>query len=120
MSFPSGLTYKQELFCALSGPLVNLLLGVFCSFFGIWENFGGFHYVLACLNLIPVKKLDGGRALQCLLSSLLPITYYPQKECFLSLLDFFFSIFLLALGFYLFLKGGSITLFILGLWLVWT
>lgn len=120
MSLPSGLSYKKELLCALSGPAVNLLVGTLCSSLQILDNFVVFHYLLAFLNLIPVKKLDGGRALYCLLSSLLPVSLSPQKEIFLSVLDFLCSVLLLAFGTYLLLEGGSVTLFILGLWLIWT
>lgn len=119
MSLPIGLSYEKELFCALSGPMVNVILGTICTLLGIWEYFAGFNYVLACLNLLPVKKLDGGRGVQCLLSILLPVSYHPQKEVFLTILDQLCSLLVLAFGCYLLLEGGSITLFILGLWLVW-
>lgn len=120
MTLPTDLSYGKECFCTLAGPAVNLMFGILCFSREGWEVFGGFHYALGILNLFPVKKLDGGRALDCLLSGCCPLEWYPLKDAVVEGLHWVFSSMLLGVGVYLFLEGGSITLFLLGLWLIWT
>lgn len=64
------LGYWQEGLSALAGPGINLLLALtFCC----WERtfvFAGLNLALALFNLIPVGRLDGGRALSCTLALL--------------------------------------------------
>lgn len=54
---------------ALAGPGVNLLLALLCSRLGDeWGyTFGGLNLALGCFNLLPVRQMDGGQALACLL-----------------------------------------------------
>lgn len=60
---------KQEFFCALAGPLGSLLLLLTAGFMPRTALCAA----VQCLwNLLPVYPLDGGRALSCLLSMLLP------------------------------------------------
>lgn len=63
------LGYWQEGLSALAGPGVNLLLALVCcrqeSF-----SFAGLNLTLAVFNLVPVGRLDGGRALYCTLALL--------------------------------------------------
>lgn len=86
------LSYKKELWLALSGPVANLttaLMSVivlpndgeklifeierFASS-GEWHTGGAVGFfalsslIQAAINLLPIKSFDGGRALQCLLS----------------------------------------------------
>ena len=55
--------YWQEGVSALAGPGVNLLLAlIFCAWPG-GAVFAGLNLVLACFNMLPAGRLDGGRAL---------------------------------------------------------
>jgi Zn-dependent protease len=86
------LSYKQELWLALSGPVANLATAMIAFFAlpkdsqelffeierfassGEWHTGGAAGFFIlssliqAAINLLPIKSFDGGRALQCLLS----------------------------------------------------
>ena len=62
------LSYGKELAAVLAGPAMNLL----CAFMLEWlgpgnETAVGIHLVLGGFNLLPIRPLDGGRALELLL-----------------------------------------------------
>lgn len=109
------LSYEKEFFTSICGPVANLIVAlIFCRV--PWgEVFAGLNVALALLNLLPVGKLDGGRALQSLLS-----LYFPLEisDFCCRFLDFSCSWGLFLAGFWLFISGGSITLFLLGFWLI--
>lgn len=66
----TGLGYRQELLCALAGPLVNLGCGaVLCM---KWPSFAAYSLLLGLYNLLPVWPLDGGRVVRCALAQHLP------------------------------------------------
>lgn len=115
---PSHLSYSQEFFCAVAGAMTNLLVA-----FGVHLFFGdsvqstlfiGLNIALALLNLLPISKLDGGRALACVLHLWLP---FWGVEVVTFCLDLCFALFLLLLGLWVCYEGGSITLLFLGGWL---
>lgn len=67
------LSYGRELLVTLAGPLANLLCaGVLLLWLAprdaSWYAPAGAHLVLAVFNLLPIRPLDGGRAIQILLS----------------------------------------------------
>lgn len=74
-----GISYKDEIFLALSGPLVNVFLCVACA--GLWwffpETYGFTDVIMQAnatmlaINLLPAYPLDGGRVLNCILRSFL-------------------------------------------------
>ncbi|MCL2212532.1 MAG: site-2 protease family protein [Oscillospiraceae bacterium] len=72
------LSYKKSLVIALSGVIANFLLAV--VFFWVAEvgSYGHFfaiyNLMLGAFNLFPIKSLDGGEALACLLYMGLPIS----------------------------------------------
>lgn len=113
MNLPSTFSYGQELYCVLAGPLVNLLLSFwYCYSFPL---FAGLNFALALLNLLPLSRLDGGRALYCFLALCCPYGWNDQVAV---VCDVICSAFVLVLGAVVLCQGGSITLLILGLWLV--
>ena len=61
------LPYLRETGVVLAGPAVNLALGLLLARLGQYTASGA-HLSLCLFNLLPVRPLDGGRAL-CLLAS---------------------------------------------------
>lgn len=61
----AGLSYGKELAAVLAGPLANLLAGLILARLGC-PAAAGAHLVLCAFNLLPVRPLDGGRALYLL------------------------------------------------------
>lgn len=69
----SRLSYKSEVTVFLSGPLASFLLSVFSLLF--YASVGGVYVLAFCIsnflffiiNIFPVKGLDGGRTLHCVL-----------------------------------------------------
>jgi len=57
------LSYGAELAAVLAGPGSNLLGAVVLTALG-WETEAGAHLVLGAFNLLPLRPLDGGRALE--------------------------------------------------------
>lgn len=71
---PEGIPDREELVIALSGPAASLCLAsaaaLWFAFFGTVTAFYAFsvNLVLGIFNLMPVRKLDGGKALRCFLN----------------------------------------------------
>ena len=63
------LSYPAETAVVLAGPAVNLLCGLVLASLGAWTAAGA-HLSLCAFNLLPVRPLDGGRALQLAVSAL--------------------------------------------------
>ena len=108
------LSYWGELFAALAGPAVNLLLAAALCRLPGGGMAAGLNLVLACFNLLPVRGLDGGRALQCLLSLLFGVDFgsFAAQICS-TLAVSAFCLFGLGLA----ARGGSVTLAITAAWL---
>lgn len=64
------LSYGGELLCVLAGPGANLLCALLLSAAGRgrWEAEAGANLVLCMFNLLPLRPLDGGRALHLTVS----------------------------------------------------
>ena len=63
LSADSGrLSYAGELAAVLAGPGANLAAALALTLLGRWPAAIGANLVLACFNLLPIRLLDGGRA----------------------------------------------------------
>lgn len=114
MAVSRPLGYCQEGLAALAGPAVNLLLAVVFSSWKWGAEFAGLNLLLALFNLAPVGRLDGGRALKCLLSLLAG----PERaERAGAWLDGLCGAFLLGAGAYAAGAWGNVTLLLTALWL---
>lgn len=109
------LGYWQEGLSALAGPGVNLLLAlVFCGF----EDgavFAGLNLTLVLFNLLPVGRLDGGRALHCTLALLVGADWADRVGRWLDCLC---TAGALAAGIALVVLGKNPTLLLVALWLM--
>lgn len=63
----AALSYGREMAAVLAGPAVNLLAGLVLARLG-YPTAAGAHLVLCAFNLLPVRPLDGGRAMYLLVS----------------------------------------------------
>lgn len=115
MVLAAPLSYWQEGLSALAGPVTNLLLAMlFCR----WDwalSFAGLNLVLALFNLLPIGRLDGGRALHCVLALLVGPT---GAELAGKWLDGACTVILLTIGMLLAGAGGNVTLLLVALWLL--
>ena len=68
MAVDRPLDYWQEGLAALAGPAVNLLLALLFCGWGWGQTFAGLNLALALFNLLPMGRLDGGRALELAVS----------------------------------------------------
>lgn len=115
LSDPLG--YWQEGVSALAGPGVNLLLALVCCGFEEGLTFTGLNLMLALFNLLPVGRLDGGRALHCTLALLGGPDLAERVRGWLDCLCMAGS---LVAGLWLAVFGGNITLLLAALWLLAT
>ena len=85
---------RQEILCALAGPLGSFLLALMISKAPV---LGFCALIQLIINLLPIYPLDGGRALSCLLKRVAPRRYEKATKA----VSFTFRIVLLILGAYL-------------------
>ena len=125
------ISYKKEIFFALSGPLANMLvISIFSAgavlahltleevsrlcisflFEGTYTYAGVFGFVAlssllqGCINLLPVRTFDGGRILYCLIALALGERI---SERILDVLSAFSAFILWVIALYLMLKISS-------------
>ena len=109
------LSYGKEALCALAGPLANLLFALLFSISGLY-TLAGTGLVEGGLNLIPARRMDGGRAIYMLSCGKHGMERAERQACVLSCVSAFI---LLGLGLYVAIKSGrNFTLLLLGLWLL--
>ena len=114
-------SYKKDLTVALMGPCVNILL-FFTFYFNylVFRNESTLYYavinlIIGLFNLLPVKGLDGGTILFCLLSK-----KYDYNRCCLviKLLTFAIAIITLITAITLTIGGKiNISLYIIAIYL---
>ena len=104
LSRPLG--YWQEGLSALAGPGANLLLALICCSGKGGLTFAGLNLALALFNLLPVGRLDGGRALRCTLALLA------------GWLDGLCTVAALGAGLFLAVFRGNYTLLLVAVWLL--
>ena len=112
-----GMSYWGELLVVLAGPAVNFLLAALLCRVPGGETLAGMNLVLGCFNLLPVGRLDGGRALKCLLA----LAAGPELGELLAQLFSCLAVFVLcAAGWCLLQLGGNMTLLLVSVWLMAT
>lgn len=71
---PEGMSFRDELSVALSGPAASLSLFLLSLFFSVFFRSdyiifsAAVNFTLFFINMLPIKKLDGGKALSCFLA----------------------------------------------------
>ncbi len=101
--------YKKEFITAISGPLMNFFL--FLMLFGLFAlcrkeillKSAAMNLMIGLFNITPVFSLDGGRALESMLSQRLPC---DRCESVMKAVSVMFLIPMTALGFYILIKSG--------------
>lgn len=106
----SRLSYCQELLAVLAGPVTNLMLGGLLSLLAngreFWYQMAGAQLILGLYNLLPIRALDGGQALNLLLLSL----EHPM-ECLQSAVSWTCALCTVAFLLYVMrISGGSLWL----------
>lgn len=113
---------NEEIIIALSGPFINLIL-IFlsCFVYTFLKNeklltFASVNIILMVFNLLPIKSLDGGRALFFLLAKNYDISFCKYIVNFFSI---FFIIITFAWGIYVFaFTGYNFSIIIIAIFLL--
>lgn len=99
------LSYRKTVFIALSAPVFNIMSGA--AFFFLYK-FGGnntlylccvINFLLGTVNLVPLSFLDGGRAIEAILSVRAENEKVKRIMNFLSIWSLAFLFFLFFVGF---------------------
>ena len=104
LSSENGLSYKEELICALSGPLANVLCALALSPFillgpyGYAKIFGAVNLFTAISNLVPIEGYDGYRISACLINQ---YTNLGLSATVLKAISFILSSFICLIALYL-------------------
>ena len=103
-------SYKAELLIDLSGPLVNMMLGLsgIMALQMYWDSSVLFFVLtnlsLAIFNLMPIRSLDGGRILYSLLCIFFDV---GTSESILVFVSFWLLVFLWGASVFLFFSSGA-------------
>ena len=102
------LSYGQEWLLCAAGPLVSLVGAAMAApLWGLWESarfFSCASLVLGLLNLLPIRTFDGGRMLECFLSSTLGMR---ASQRVMTACSFLFLFLLWATAVYFLLRVGD-------------
>lgn len=108
------LTWPEEFAAAFSGPLANLFTAAIACRFDGGTLFAGINLALGCFNLLPSRRLDGGRAVMALLSGTLGTEIGYELVDMLSKI---INLCILLTGVYILFRSGNITMALIGIWL---
>ena len=103
------ISYNDELFYSLAGPMANLILamGLIAASFTITiplvETFIFYNLSFCLLNILPVFPLDGGRALRALLFKRMPYHTAHRLTYTISIIT---ALMMTAAGLLLLFSGG--------------
>ena len=114
MEVAGALGYGWDCLAALSGPGCNLLLALLCCRPPWGRLFAGLNLALGCFNLLPVGRLDGGRALYAGLAAVLGP---GAAGAVCRLVEGVAGTALLAAGVCFFCLGRNVTLLLVALWI---
>ncbi len=105
--------YPYEIILSLAGPVANVIT---FFVFGKYQFFAWTNLLYASINLLPVKGLDGGNALEAFLLLICPI---DKAERIIKSVSCVFGILLWITGIYILLiLNGNISIFALSLFLL--
>lgn len=117
----TGVSLAKEIVIALAGPFMNFVLFAFLMLIYVWSeniklfNAASVNLILMTFNLLPVKGLDGGKAVYYFISLILS---YKTAKIALSILSVVFILFMLSYGIYiLYLTRRNFTMLIIALML---
>ncbi len=119
---PTISSFKNDIAVSICGPLANLVifLTLYLNFY-IYKNysvliFALINLIIALFNLLPLKGLDGGKILHCLISLK---SGSEKADKALSLVTLAFSLCVIFLAVYLsFNKIFNISLYIIAIYLL--
>ena len=103
IEYSGVLTRSSELFSILAGPLSGAALAYATSYIGNTQHnifmlkTAGYSAVLTAFNMLPAKALDGGRALNVILSGLFGVS---ASQTVLEITGYACSLAMLCLGLY--------------------
>ena len=98
-------SYKKDIAVAFSGPAFNLITAMIGYIFGLGDFFILYNLTLAALNLLPIKRLDGGSVLTAVLMML---SDPDRAERTVSAVSFIVLVILWIFSVYIFMmQGGS-------------
>ncbi len=115
---------KEKLILYLSGPTMNLFLGVslFCLYkvtsFSLLEVCYSVNFSLFIFNLIPAYPLDGSRILELIFSKY--ISYMKSKKITTYVSYFFSTCFIILFLIMIFLHRVNISLFLIGILIIYS
>ena len=115
---------KEKLILYLSGPTINLFLGVslFCLYkvtsFSLLEVCYSVNFSLFIFNLIPAYPLDGSRILELIFSKY--ISYMKSKKITTYVSYFFSTCFIILFLIMIFLHRVNISLFLIGILIIYS
>lgn len=116
-----SISLRNELIISLGGPLFNLLVVIIsCIFLCFYDNellmsVASINLILMLFNLLPVKGLDGGLAVFCILSR-----HIECEMCnkILKITSAFFIALIFIWGIYVLVKSGfNVSLIIIAIFL---